>query len=226
MTLLETVSKAGTAVTPAVLVTVEDGQGNVVTTATNQITIAIGTNPSSGLVSGTAQVNAVAGVARFSTLNINNTGTGYTLAASASGLTGATSSAFNVTTNCTTTCTITGNVTGPWVSGVTITLSSGPSSPVPVVTDSNGHYSFTALTQGTYTITPSLAGYTYNPSAPSVSIGASTVQNFAATSAITSFSISGTIPYAGAKSGDTIIRVFPSGCGTGCSALAGTSFST
>ena len=215
---------AGTSIAPSVQVSVEDAQGNVVTTATNQITIAIGTNPSSGTLSGTAQVNAVAGVAIFSSLSIDNTGTGYTLAASASGLTGAVSSAFNVTANCTTNCTISGNVTGSWVSGVTITLSGGPSSPAPAVTDSNGHYSFTALTQGTYTITPSLAGYAYNPSAPAVSIGASTIQDFVVRTppSLASFSISGTITYAGGHTGQTIIRVYPSGC-TGCGALAGTS---
>src|SRR6185369_227991 len=68
-----------------------------VTSATTQITIAIGTNPSSGTLSGTLAVNAVNGVATFSTLNINKAGTGYTLGASASALTGATSSTFNVT---------------------------------------------------------------------------------------------------------------------------------
>jgi hypothetical protein len=215
----------GSSITPAVTVSIEDAQGNVVTTATNQVTIAIGTNPSAGTLSGTAQVNAVAGVATFSTLNINNPGTGYTLAASASGLTGATSSAFNVTGNCTTNCTITGNVTGPWVSGVTITLSGGPSSPAPVVTDSNGHYSFTTLTQGTYTITPSLAGYTYNPGAPSISIGASTVQNFVASSTIPSFSISGTVS-GSAAAGIVYIRVFNCGGGTNCNSVAGTTLAS
>ena len=82
---------------PAVKVGVEDAVGNVVTTATNQITIAIGTNPSTGTLSGTALVNAVAGVATFSTLSINNVGTAYTLTASASGFTTVPSNAFNVT---------------------------------------------------------------------------------------------------------------------------------
>ena len=79
-----------------VTVSVEDAAGNVVPTATNQVTIAIGTNPSSGTLSGTAQATAVAGVATFSNLSINNAGAGYTLAASAAGLTSASSSAFNV----------------------------------------------------------------------------------------------------------------------------------
>jgi hypothetical protein len=86
-----------TSITPAVQVSVEDGSGNVVTTATNAITIAIGTNPGTGTLSGTATANAVAGVATFSNLSINQAGTGYTLMASATGLTSATSTAFNVT---------------------------------------------------------------------------------------------------------------------------------
>ena len=46
---------AGSSVTPSVVVSVEDAQGNVVTTATNQITMAIGTNPSAGTLGGTAR---------------------------------------------------------------------------------------------------------------------------------------------------------------------------
>ena len=88
---------AGAAIAPAVVVTVQDASGNTVTGATNSITVAIGTNPGGGTLSGTVTVAAVAGVASFSTLNINKTGTGYTLTAAATGLTGATSSAFNVT---------------------------------------------------------------------------------------------------------------------------------
>ena len=88
---------AGSSITPAVQVTIQDASGNTVTTATNQVTIAIGTNPSSGTLSGTTPVTAVAGVATFSNLSVNNVGTGYTLTASATGLTGAASSTFNVT---------------------------------------------------------------------------------------------------------------------------------
>ena len=87
---------AGAAITPAVQVAVQDAQGNAVTTATTSITVAIGTNPASGTLSGTTTVAAVNGVATFANLSINNPGTGYTLTASATGLTGATSSAFNV----------------------------------------------------------------------------------------------------------------------------------
>src|SRR5439155_75897 len=63
---------------------------------TTSITLAIGTNPASGTLSGTKTVAAVNGVATFSTLSLNAVGTGYTLTAAATGLTGATSTAFNI----------------------------------------------------------------------------------------------------------------------------------
>src|SRR5579863_9893716 len=53
---------AGSSITPAVVVSVEDSNGHLVPTATNQVTIAIGTNPAGGTLSGTATVAAVAGV--------------------------------------------------------------------------------------------------------------------------------------------------------------------
>ena len=125
--------------------------------------------------------------------------------------------------SCSSNCTISGTVTGPWVSGVTISISGGS----PTTTDASGNYSFTGLAGGTYTITPSLAGYSYTPAAPLVTTSTSTTtQNFVASSASTAFSISGKISYSGVvTSKNTIIRVFPSGC-TNCGALAGTSFTT
>ena len=87
---------AGAAITPAMQVAVQDAQGNTVTTATTSITVAIGTNPASGTLAGTKTVAAVNGVATFSTLSLNMVGTGYTLTATATGLTSATSSAFNI----------------------------------------------------------------------------------------------------------------------------------
>jgi alpha-tubulin suppressor-like RCC1 family protein len=84
------------AMTPALTVTIQDAFGNT-TNATSSVTLAIGTNVGSGTLSGTMTVAAVAGVATFSTLSIDKAGTGYTLAATATGLTGATSTAFNIT---------------------------------------------------------------------------------------------------------------------------------
>src|SRR5947208_3925190 len=74
-----------------------DRAGNVVTGLNGLITVALGADPGGGTLAGTTSVNAVSGVATFSTLSINNAGNGYTLTASASGLTGATSASFNIT---------------------------------------------------------------------------------------------------------------------------------
>jgi hypothetical protein len=123
-----------------------------------------------------------------------------------------------------TNCTISGTVTGPWVQDVTITLSGAGTATT--TTNASGQYSFASLTAGgTYTVTPTLAGYTYSPAAPVIVLDSDTTQNFSATSDLTSYSISGTVSYAGSHTGNTIIRVFPNGC-TNCGVMAGTSISS
>ena len=87
---------AGSPISPAVKVAVTDAAGNTVTSATNTITVAIGSNPGGGTLSGTASVGAVNGVATFSGLSIDKSGNGYTLTAATSGLTGATSATFDI----------------------------------------------------------------------------------------------------------------------------------
>ena len=88
---------AGTGFAPLVEVAVLDAAGNTVTSFTGNVTLAIGTNPSGATLAGTATVAAVAGVATFSTVHIDKVGTGYTLSASATALTGVTSSSFDIT---------------------------------------------------------------------------------------------------------------------------------
>jgi len=87
---------AGRSITPTIIVSIQDSSGHVVTTATNMVTIAIGTNPAGGALTGTLTIAAVSGLAKFTGISIDNSGSGYTLTASAMGLTGATSSTFNV----------------------------------------------------------------------------------------------------------------------------------
>ena len=92
---------AGANISPAITVTVEDANGNVVTTDnTTQITLAItsGTGTTGAVLSGTKTVTVAAGVATFSTININLVGTGYTLTATSSpAYATPTSSSFNIT---------------------------------------------------------------------------------------------------------------------------------
>jgi hypothetical protein len=93
----------GAAITPAVQVRIEDAQGTLVTGATNNVTIAIGSNPAGATLSGTKTITASGGIATFSNLSLDRPGSGYTLRASASGLGNDESSAFNVATGSATT---------------------------------------------------------------------------------------------------------------------------
>ncbi len=124
-----TSTTAGATISPALQVTARDAQGNTATGFTSDVTVAIETNPDAGTLTGTTTVAAVAGVATFSTLSINKTGTGYTLSATAASLTGATSAGFDIT---------------PGAASATLsTVSASPAD----VTASNG------LSQSTITVT-------------------------------------------------------------------------
>jgi len=91
-----TTSIAGQALSPAVEVEIRDANDNLVPTARNAVTLSFGANPGSGTLSGTKTVAAVNGIASFSGLWINKAAAGYTLSASATSLTGATSGAFTI----------------------------------------------------------------------------------------------------------------------------------
>ncbi len=87
---------AGLVISPSITVTATDSTGNTVTSFTGAVTVAIGTNPGGGTLSGTLTRTAVAGVATFDDLSINRNGVGYTLAASATGLAAGASVPFTV----------------------------------------------------------------------------------------------------------------------------------
>src|SRR5256886_12999533 len=88
---------AGAAISPAVQVTALDPAGNLVPGFTGDVTMSLGTNPGGSTLGGTTTVAAVNGVASFSTLTLDKTGTGYRLTGTATGLSTATSSAFDIT---------------------------------------------------------------------------------------------------------------------------------
>jgi hypothetical protein len=89
---------AGSAISPAVQVTVQDALGNTVTSSTASVSLAItsGTGTAGAVLGGTVTAAAANGVATFSNLTVNKVGTGYTLTATATGLTGVTSTGFSV----------------------------------------------------------------------------------------------------------------------------------
>jgi hypothetical protein len=94
-----------TSMAPAVTVVVLDAYGNTVTASTAAVTVALGANPSGATLSGSSTCpagpgtvcqNASGGVATFSDLSLNKSGTNFTLVATSPGLTQATSGTFAV----------------------------------------------------------------------------------------------------------------------------------
>jgi len=90
-----------------------------------------------------------------------------------------------------TTFTISGTVHGPTLAGVTVTLSGAGSAST--TTDAAGAYQFTGLPNGSYTVTPSLAGgYVFAPASLTVVVNGTNMigQDFAESG---SYAISGTV---------------------------------
>ena len=80
------------------VVTAEDQYGDVIPTYTGSVTVALSNNPGGATLGGTLTATAQDGVATFSGLTLDEPGIGYALAVSSSGLTTATTTAFNVQT--------------------------------------------------------------------------------------------------------------------------------
>ena len=85
----------GAAINPAVTVMVQDAAGQTEIASTIPVTLALGASPGTATLGGTLTMNAVHGVATFH-LTLDQTGSGYTLTASAPGLTDTTSQPFTV----------------------------------------------------------------------------------------------------------------------------------
>jgi len=86
---------AGAAIDPAIVVRIVDLFGNVVTTATDAMTLGLVTDSVATFV-GTTSRAAVAGSATFDGLTITKAGDGYSVQATSPGLTAATSGTFDV----------------------------------------------------------------------------------------------------------------------------------
>ena len=83
---------------PQPVVHVLDANNNIVLNSSLSITVALGSNPGSATLSGTANETASSGVANFTGngLRLDRVGSGFTLVATGSGVTSATSSGFDI----------------------------------------------------------------------------------------------------------------------------------
>jgi len=86
---------AGKALTPAVMVKVEDTFGNVVTTNTSNVKISISSSPAGATLTGTLSANAVKGIATFNNAVLKKTGS-YRLKATDGLLTAGTSGSITI----------------------------------------------------------------------------------------------------------------------------------
>ena len=163
------------AISPAVQVAVQDASGTTVTSSTATVTIALGANPGAATLSGTKSVEAVDGVATFSDLSLNAGASGYTLAASSAPLTGATSSAFNVSKRSTSTA------LSCSPSPVGITAPGNTSTCTATVTDTAAGNASTPT--GTVSLTASTGGSSFSPT--SCTLAASTGSSATCTSTLT-----------------------------------------
>ncbi len=147
---------------------------------TTVITLALDSNPGGSTLSGTLSATVIGGVATFSDLSLDNPGTGYTLRATASGLTDAVSDAFNVIAfdANTITGTVFNDLDGSGaqdpgesgMSGVTVFLDLDNSGGLDVgepstTTDGSGHYAFASLSDDTYHVTVVVPA-SFNPTTP------------------------------------------------------------
>lgn len=104
------------------------------------------------------------------------------------------------------TYTITG-VISPIAGGSGATVKLGGAASATVTADGSGNFAFTGLPNGTYTVTPSHAGYTFNPTSLNVTINNADVTSgvsFTATATNSTFSISGSISPVTGGSGATV----------------------
>lgn len=89
-------STAGEAIAPAVVLAPVDAFGNTVPTFSGQVDLRLGSNPGSTALLGTTSVELAAGFATFSDLRLENAASGYTLVASSAGLQDGVSAQFDV----------------------------------------------------------------------------------------------------------------------------------
>jgi hypothetical protein len=94
------------------------------------------------------------------------------------------------------------------IADATVTLSGGTSRTI--ASGFDGSFSFGGFANGTYTITPTLSGYTFTPASRSVTVAGANVSAFNFTTAVTTYTISGNVGAAGVKvavSSSTVGRI-------------------
>ena len=174
---------AGNVIPGTPTVSVQDNFGNLVGSSTASIAMAIGNNPTGASLGGATTQNASNGVANFNDLIIDRAGVGFTLTASSSGLSNATSAAFDVIgATGTVAGTISRNSDGRSIGGALIEALQGGVLKGSATSGDNGNYTIAGLNAGTYDFRASAGGYrTQTQNGVSVTANTSTTLNLSLT---------------------------------------------
>ena len=90
---------------------------------------------------------------------------------------------------------ISGSISGAGGNGATVTLSGAASAST--TANSSGNYTFSGLANGSYTVTPSKAGYTFAPTSENLTVNGANVTATTFTATAVTYTISGSISGAG-----------------------------
>lgn len=106
---------------------------------------------------------------------------------------------------------------GASLPGITVTISTTPTQST--LTDGNGNFSFSNIPNGTYTLTPSVIGPSslFSPATQTVNVNNSMANTYF--NATLGYTVSGTVNYAGASTGQVYLTL----SGNNCGATLGTS---
>src|SRR6266568_7251520 len=148
----QTTVVAGAAITPPVQVAALDASEHVVQGFTGTIGLALEPASNGGTLSGGTPINAVNGIATFPSLSVDKAGNGYTLRATASGLTDATSNSFAVTPPPSGSLRVTTSTSGdnPDTDGYTTTVDGTTSQSI--ASNSSTGVTFTGLSVSSHTV--------------------------------------------------------------------------
>jgi hypothetical protein len=167
--------------------------GTVSGAVTSGVTINLTGAKTASTTTGTGGTYTFSGLANGS-YTVTPSLSGYTFAPTSTAVTvsGANQTGVNFTSTAVPTYSISGTVSGAIASGVTINLTGAKTAST--TTASGGTYTFSGLANGSYTVTPSLTGYTFAPTSTAVTISSANQSgiNFTST-AVPTYSISGTV---------------------------------
>ena len=93
----------------------------------------------------------------------------------------------------TSTFTVSGTISGTGGNAATVTLTSGTTTVATTTATTAGAYTFSSVANGSYTVTPTKAGFTFTPANQAVTVNGANVTVGAFSSAAQTFTVSGTI---------------------------------